>query len=208
MGVSFSKFARELTVETAFDVLARARELGAAGKQVVELEIGDSPFPSTSTAKQAGRQAIADDHSHYCPSAGLPQFRQAAAEYVRGQYNVDCTADNVVVGPGAKVFELLFCETFVGPGDGVLVFSPYFPTYVPNIARRGGRVWFSALKQDRQFRPNLEDVARFLETDPRPKAVFLNSPHNPTGGVAEPEDLAGLAELVRGREVAVLSDEP
>ncbi len=208
MGVSFSKFARQLTVETAFDVLARARQLAAEGKRIVELEIGDSPFPSTSAAKQAGQQAIAQDHSHYCPSAGLPQFRQAAARYVREQYAVDCTADNVVVGPGAKVFELLFCETFIDPGDGVLVFSPYFPTYVPNIARRGGRVWFSELKQDRRFRPNLDDVARFLESDPRPKAVFLNSPHNPTGGVAEPEDLAGLAELVRGREVAVLSDEP
>jgi len=124
------------------------------------------------------------------------------------QYGVDCTAENVVVGPGAKIFELLFCETFIDPGDGVLVFSPYFPTYVPNIARRGGRVWFSALRQDRQFRPNLDDVARFLETDPRPKAIFLNSPHNPTGGVAEPEDLARLAELLRGRDVAVFSDEP
>lgn len=208
MSVPFSKFARQLSVETAFDVLARARQLAAAGKQIIELEIGDSPFPTTPAAKQAGQQAIAEDHSHYCPSAGLPQLRHAAAGYVGKHYGVECTAENVVVGPGAKVFELLFCETFVDPGDGVLVFSPYFPTYVPNIVRRGGRVWLSALRQQRAFRPNLDDVARFLQTDPRPKAIFLNSPHNPTGGVAEPEDLAGLAELVRGRELAIFSDEP
>jgi aspartate aminotransferase len=88
------------------------------------------------------------------------------------------------------------------------VFSPYFPTYIPNIARRGARAWISDLKQEREFRPNLDDVERFLAEDPHPKAIFLNSPHNPTGGVAAEEDLAGLADLVRGRDVAVLSDEP
>jgi aspartate aminotransferase len=90
----------------------------------------------------------------------------------------------------------------------VLVFSPFFPTYLPNIARRGARAWLSDLKQERQFRPNLDDVERFLAEDPHPKAIFLNSPHNPTGGVAEPEDLEAIAALVRGRNVAVFSDEP
>jgi aspartate aminotransferase len=79
---------------------------------------------------------------------------------------------------------------------------------VPNIARRQARVWLSDLKQEREFRPNLDDVQRFLSDDPHPKAIFLNSPHNPTGGVATEEDLQGLADLVRGRDVAVFSDEP
>jgi len=208
MTVTLSEFARNITVETAFNVLARARQLAAEGKEIIELEIGDSPFPTTSSAKQAGLAAIADDQSHYCPSAGLPELRRAASEFVNQEYGLETTAANVVVGPGAKIFELLFCEMFLDPGDGVLIFSPYFPTYVPNVARRGARVWLSDLKQDREFRPNLDDVERFLSDDPHPKAVFLNSPHNPTGGVATQEDLEGLADLVRGRDVAVLSDEP
>jgi aspartate aminotransferase len=208
MSVTLSQFARDITVETAFTVLARAKQLVAGGKEVVELEIGDSPFPSTAAAKQAGLAAIQDDQSHYCPSAGLPAMRKAASEFVNHEYGLETTGANIVVGPGAKVFELLFCETFLDPGDGVLVFSPYFPTYVPNIARRGARIWLSDLKQEREFRPNLDDVERFLSEDPRPKAIFLNSPHNPTGGVATEEDLAGLADLIRGRDVAVLSDEP
>jgi len=208
MSVTLSQFARDITVETAFTVLARAKQLAAEGKEIVELEIGDSPFPSTPAAKQAGLAAINDDQSHYCPSAGLPEMRRAASEFVNHEYGLKTTASNIVVGPGAKVFELLFCETFLDPGDGVLVFSPYFPTYVPSIARRGARIWLSDLKQEREFRPNLDDVERFLAEDPRPKAIFLNSPHNPTGGVATEEDLAGLADLVRGRDVAVLSDEP
>lgn len=208
MPVSLSEFAQTITVETAFNVLARAKQLAAAGKQIIELEIGDSPFPSTTSAKLAGIEAIRTDQTHYCPSAGLPEFRQAISEHVNSHYGLQTTAANIVVGPGAKIFELFFCELFVDAGDGVLVFSPYFPTYLPNIARRGGRVWLSCLQQRRQFRPNLDDVQRFLAEDPRPKAIFLNSPHNPTGGVATWEDLVGLADLIRGRDVAVLSDEP
>lgn len=208
MPVSLSQFAQSVRVETAFTVLAVARELKAAGKDVIELEIGDSPFPSTSSAKRAGIDAIERNQTTYCPSMGLPALRQAAADYVRREYGVEATAANVVIGPGAKIFEQLFCETFLNPGDGVLVFSPYFPTYVPNIERRAARAVFSDLRQDREFRPNLDDVARFLQDDPRPRAIFLNSPHNPTGGAATADDLRELADLVRGRDVAVFSDEP
>jgi aspartate aminotransferase len=208
MPVSFSEFAQGVRVETAFNVLEVAKRLKSAGKRIIELEIGDSPFPSTASAKEAGLAAIRDDKSHYCPSAGLPELRAAAAQYIQREHGVTASAENVVVGPGAKVFELLFCEAFLNPGDGVLIFSPYFPTYLPNIARRGARAWISDLKQDHEFRPNLTDVERFLREDPKPKAIFLNTPHNPTGGVTTEEDLRGLADLIRGRDVVVFSDEP
>jgi aspartate aminotransferase len=205
---TFSQFSQSVTEEGAFGVLAVAKRLKAAGKRVIELEIGDSPFPSTPAAKRAGIEAIQADQTHYCPSLGLPEFRQAAAEFVAAEYGIRATAENIVVGPGAKLFETLFCQAFLEPGDGVLVFSPHFPTYLPNIASRGARAWVVDLKQEREFRPDLEAVERFLREDPRPKAIFLNSPHNPTGGVATEEDLRGLADLVRGRDVAALCDEP
>jgi aspartate aminotransferase len=208
MPLSLSQFAAHLEVETAFTVLAVARRLAAAGKRVIELEIGDSPFPAPQAAKRAGIDAIQRDMSHYCASIGLPEMRAAAADMIRREFGVDVTADNVVVGQGAKVFQLLFCQAILNPGDGVLVFSPHFPTYLPNIASRGARVHVSVLQQARDFRPNLDDVEAFLDHDERPRAIFLNSPHNPTGGVATQQDLHHLAELVRGRDVAVFSDEP
>lgn len=208
MPLQFSEFASCVRAETAFDVLAVAKRLKATGKDVIELEIGDSPFPSSPSAVEAGLQAIRDDRCHYGPSAGIPEFRQAAADYVNAQYGLQVAAENIVAGPGAKNFQQLFCEAFVDPGDGVLVFSPYFPTYPPNIARRGGRLVLSALKQSNDFRPNLDDVAKFLANDPSPRAIIINSPHNPTGGVATEDDLRGLAELVRGHNVCVFSDEP
>jgi len=205
---TLSEFARGLSTETAFDVLAVARRLKAHGKDVIELQIGDSPFNSTKSALARGMEAIQQNQTHYCPSMGLPSFRAAIAANFRKEYGVDISADNVVVGPGAKVFEQFFCEAFLDPGDAVLVFSPHFPTYGPNIERRAANMVFSNLKQENQFRPDLNDVEKFVKTTPRAKAIFLNSPHNPTGGVATEADLKGIADLVRGKNIAVFSDEP
>ncbi len=208
MSLQLSQFTKSLTVETAFTVLAVAKALKAKGKDVVELEIGDSPFDSTASAKSSGTQAIANNQSHYCPSPGLPEFRDAAAKFVREEFGIPAEAKNVVVGPGAKVFEQFFCEAFLDPNDGVLVFSPYFPTYTPNILRRGARAVFKPLKQSNGFRPAIADIEAFLRDDPKPKAIFLNSPHNPTGGVQTEQDLVEIADLIRGKNIAVLSDEP
>ena len=205
---AFSEFAASVKTETAFDVLAVARQLKQQGKDVIELEIGDSPFPSAAAAAAAGIQALQEDQCHYGPSAGLPEFRAACSDYVNRSYGLRTTLANVVAGPGAKTFEQLFCEALLNPGDEVLVFSPYFPTYPPNIARRGAVMRLATLAQQRDFRPNLDEVRAFLDRGPRARAIFLNSPHNPTGGVATGDDLRVLADLVRGRDVAVFSDEP
>lgn len=206
--VSLSKFALGLTTETAFDVLAVAQRLKAQGKDVVALQIGDSPFTTTAKARAEGIRAIENNATHYCPSLGLPAFREVVARNYRREFGVDVTADNIVIGPGAKVFEQFFCEAFVDPGDAVLVFTPHFPTYGPNLDRRGAEIVYSVLRQEHEFRPNLNDVERFVKRHPRARAIFLNSPHNPTGGVATAEDLHGLSDLVRGRNIAVFSDEP
>jgi aspartate aminotransferase len=208
VSAQLSNFARSLSVETAFTVLAIARSLKAAGKDVVELEIGDSPFDSTAAARAGGIEAIKNNQSHYCPSPGIPEFRAAAAEFVRTEFDIPAEPSNIVAGAGAKVFQQFFCEAFLNPGDGVLVFSPYFPTFVPNIERRGARAVLTPLKQANGFRPTVADVERFLKDDPSPRAIFLNSPHNPTGGVTTLDDLKRIADIVRGRDVAVFSDEP
>src|SRR4051794_30815834 len=114
--VTLSAFARGLSAETAFDVLAVARRLQAAGKDVIALQIGDSPFPSPRHALAAGLKALESGATHYCPSAGLPEFREVIAANYRQEFGVEVTAANVVVGPGAKVFEQFFCETFLDPG--------------------------------------------------------------------------------------------
>jgi aspartate aminotransferase len=203
-----SAFARGLTAETAFDVLAVAKRLKAAGKDVIELQIGDSPYPSSSSAIRAGKAAIDAGQTRYAPSLGLPEFREAIARTVRAEFGIPAAAENVAVAPGAKPFEQFFCELFLEPGDAVLVFQPAFPTYEPNIARRGARPVYVPLRQENRFRPDLDAIERFVKHEPKARAIFLNSPHNPTGGVATAGDLKAIADMVRGTGIAVFSDEP
>jgi aspartate aminotransferase len=208
MPISLSTFARGLTAETAFDVLAVARKLQATGKDVIALQIGDSPFPSTKSAIRAGKSAIDAGETRYSPSLGLIEFRETIARTVNAEFGIPATAENVVVAPGAKPFEQFFCELFLEPGDAVLIFQPAFPTYEPNILRRGARPVYRPLLQENEFRPDLAEIERFVKSEPKAKAVFLNSPHNPTGGVATKDDLKAIADLVRGTGIAVFSDEP
>jgi aspartate aminotransferase len=208
MPATFSNFATGLTSETAFDVLAVAKNLAAAGKEVIELQIGDSPFATTVHARAAGIRAIEANATHYCPSAGLSTFREVLARNYWQEFGVPISIANVVIGAGAKIFEQFFCEAFLDPGDSVLVFTPHFPTYVPNIERRGARVVYSTLRQHNSFRPDINDVDRFVSREAGAKAIFFNSPHNPTGGVATLSDVRALADLIRGRNIAVFSDEP
>jgi aspartate aminotransferase len=205
---TLSSFASGLTTETAFDVLAVARKLMASGKDVIALQIGDSPFPTTANAIKAAHSAIEAGLTRYCPSAGLPEFRETIARTVKTEFSIPATADNVVVGPGAKVFETYFCEAFLEPGDAVLVFQPAFPTFEPNILRRGAKPVYVPLRQENQFRPDVDAIAKFVKSEPRARAIFLNFPHNPTGGVATKEDLKAIADIVRGTNIAVFSDEP
>jgi len=203
-----SRLAETLTTETAFTVLAAARELKRQGKDVVELEIGDSPFPSTPEAKRAGMKAIEENRTGYGPSLGLPEMRNAAAAFLKSEFRIPAEAENIVVASGAKPFETYFAEALLEPKDGVLIFSPHFSTYVPNLQRVGARPVYEPLTLENRFRPRAEAVERFLREDPKPRAVFLNSPHNPTGGVATGEDLDAIADMVRGTDLVVFSDEP
>ncbi len=200
--------AAGLQPEAAFTVLALARSLKGRGKDVVELEIGDSPYPTPPAARGAGIAAIEANRTNYGPSLGLPELREAAARSVAREFGFDVGPEHVVVASGAKPFEQYFAEALVEPGDGVLVFTPHFPTYAANVERRGARMVLEPLRVEDAFRPKAEAVARFLATDPKPRAVLLNSPQNPTGGVATRADLAAIADVVRGTGLMVFSDEP
>ena len=126
---------------------------------------------------------------------------------MKDEFAIPAKAENVVVGPGAKILEQFFCEAFLNPGDGVLVFSLHFPTFLPNIERRQARAVLAPLRQENEFRPDVAQIEKFLKTDQAPKAIFLNSPHNPTGGILTKKDILEIAEAIGDRNILVLSDE-
>jgi aspartate/methionine/tyrosine aminotransferase len=193
-----------LGTEQAYVVLGAARRLEAQGHKVVHLEIGEPDMPTPPHVVEAGVRALRDGLTRYALPAGVPELRDAIARSLalRG---VRATAENVVVTPGAK--PALFCTALalIASGDDVLCPDPGFPIYESVVRFAGGRPVYYPLDEAREFAPHVEAIAERIT--PRTRVLILNVPHNPTGGVATPGDLAALADLARRHDVWVIADE-
>ena len=195
-----------LGTETAFSVLAKAKALEAQGRDIIHLEIGEPDFGTPAHVVEAGCRALRDGHTHYTPTAGIPELRAAIAEDVGRSRGIEVDPGQVVVTPGGKPIMFFAILALVDDGDEVLLPSPAFPIYESMVEFAGGRAVFVPLRQENGFRFDVDEFRAGLGE--RTKLVILNSPANPTGGVLTAEDIAGLAEVLRERpDVYVLSDE-
>jgi aspartate/methionine/tyrosine aminotransferase len=196
---------QRLGTETAFDVLVRARALEAAGRDVIHLEIGEPDFDSPAPVVAAGQAALAAGETHYGPAAGLPELRAAIAGWIGRTRGVQVDPARVIVTPGAKPIIFYTALALLEPGDEAIVPDPGFPIYESMVRFTGATPLAWRLREERDFRPDPDDLARLLS--PRTRLVILNSPHNPTGGVMSGDDLDAIAAALRDRDVTVLSDE-
>ena len=194
-----------LGTESAFEVLVRARELEARGKQIIHLEIGEPDFPTAPHIIEAAARALRDGWTHYGPPAGLPQLREAIAEDAGRRRGLRVDPAEVVVTPGGKPIMFFTILALVNRDDEVLYPNPGFPIYESMINFVGGQLVPYALPEEREFDVDVGEIINKL-TD-RTRLIILNSPHNPTGGVLSRASIASLAEALAGRDVFVLSDE-
>lgn len=201
----YAKRMERLGTETAFEVLARARELERQGRDIVHLEIGEPDFATPRFIADAAVEALRDGYTHYGPSAGLPEVREVFAEYISRTRGVDYGGEHVVITPGAKpiiFFTMLAC---IEEGDEVIYPDPGFPIYESMVRFLGGRPVPLKLREESGFSVDLDQLSSLL-TD-RTRFLILNSPANPTGGVLEESALHAIADMVRDRNLWVLSDE-
>ena len=194
-----------LGTETAFEVLNKARALEREGKSVVHLEIGEPDFDTPLNVIDAGVDALRKGWTHYGPSAGLPELRQALAEYVSRTRGVKVTPDEVVVVPGGKPIIFFTILALVDEGDEVIYPNPGFPIYESMIHYVGGRAVPVHLKEERDFSLDVNELAALIND--RTRLIILNSPQNPTGGVLERSDIEQIARVIGDRNIMVLSDE-
>jgi len=195
-----------LGTETAFSVLAKAKALEATGREIIHLEIGEPDFDTPSHIVEAGCRALREGHTHYTPTAGIPELREAVAAEVARSREIAVDPAQVVVTPGGKPIMFFVILALIESGDEVLMPNPAFPIYESVVDFVGGTPVFVPLRQENEFRFDLDEFAASLSE--RTRMVILNSPANPTGGVLTPGDIAGLAEILRERpDVFVLSDE-
>jgi aspartate/methionine/tyrosine aminotransferase len=192
-----------LSGEGAFEVLVAARRLEAAGRHVVHLEIGEPDGPTPPHVVEAGVRALHDGHTRYVNPAGLPALRDAVAASLAWRGVRGSVAENVVVVPGAKPMVFYGLLAVLEPGDEVLVPDPGFPIY-PSVVRFAGAVPVR-YSLDALGGLDAERLASLI--GPRTRAIVLNLPGNPTGGVATADALRRLAELAQRHDLTVISDE-
>ncbi|MFN8500064.1 MAG: pyridoxal phosphate-dependent aminotransferase [Anaerolineae bacterium] len=195
-----------LGTETAFKVLAKAKALEAQGREVIHLEIGEPDFDTPANIIDAGVRALQSGYTHYTPAAGIPQFREAIAEYIGRTRGIAVEPNMVVVTPGGKPVMFYALLALTQAGNEVLYPNPGFPIYESMINFAGATPVPMPLTIENDFRLDLDHVRDSIT--PRTRMIILNSPANPTGGVMTEQDVKTLAEILADRpDILILSDE-
>jgi aspartate/methionine/tyrosine aminotransferase len=200
-----AKRMARLGTETAFEVLVRARALEKQGKNIIHLEIGEPDQDTPSNVVEAAVDALHKGYTHYGPSAGLPDLRQAIADDVAQSRGIAVSPEEVVVVPGGKPIIFFTILALAEQGDEVIYPNPGFPIYESMINFVGAKAVPIPLREKRDFRLDVNELADLI-TD-RTRLIILNSPQNPTGGVMTNEDVAGVAAAIGDRNIMVMSDE-
>ena len=191
--------------ESAFEVLAKAQALEKQGKSIIHLEIGVPDFPTPKHIVEAGKKALDDGFTKYGPTAGLLEFREAIAAHVSKTRGIEVGADNVCVVPGGKPIMFFVMMALLEEGDEVVYPDPSFPIYESVISFLGAVPKPVPLVESRGFSFDLNVLKDQLSS--KTKLVILNSPANPTGGVISKDDLRQIADMLRNRDLTILSDE-
>lgn len=203
--MEFADRMNRLGTESAFDVLAKAKRLEAAGRSIIHLEIGQPDFATPFPICEAAFRAMKDGHTGYTPAAGLGELREAIAEHISTSRGVEIHPDTVVVTPGAKPIIFFTLLALVNEGDEVIYPNPGFPIYESVINFVGAKAVPLPLREDVGFRFHIEDLQQAISQ--RTRLLILNSPQNPTGGLLQAEDWAAIADLADRHNFYILSDE-
>lgn len=203
--MKFAERMNRLGTESAFEVFARAKSLEAQGKSMIHLEIGQPDFQTPANICAAAAQAMKAGYTGYGPAAGLPEMRQAIADYITDTRGVAVHPHEVVVTPGAKPIIFFTVMALVDAGDEVIYPDPGFPVYESVINFAGAKAVPLPLLEEVDFRFRMDDLIDAISD--RTKLLILNSPQNPTGGLLTLEDLEAIAYLANQHDFYVLSDE-
>jgi len=188
--------------ESAFEVLRRARALEAQGRSIIHLEIGEPDFETPKHVVEAGKAALDQGFTHYGPTQGLPELRASIASYVSRTRDIEVGPDRVTVVPGGKPIMFFPMMALLEEGDEAIYPNPGFPIYESMIKFSGATpVPYASLDS-----ATLVDQIRAKIT-PKTRLIVLNSPQNPTGGVIPAKDIRALADLLRDKDILILSDE-
>lgn len=187
------------------DVVAHAKELEAAGRDIVRLEIGDPDLPTPQLITKAAEAAMEAGDTGYTQSAGLPTLREAIRDHYAASYGVSVSPDDIVVTQGTSPAMLLLFGALLDPGDEVILSDPCYPAYPNYINFLGGVPVHVRVRAVEGFRFRPEEIEAAIT--PRTRGIMINSPANPMGTVLPPSDLEALARIAERHGLWIASDE-
>jgi len=195
-----------LGTETAFEVLARAAKLAAAGKDVINLGIGQPDFKTPGHVVEAAIKAMRDGHHGYTPAKGIPELREAVAADTLKRRSAVIDPENIMIMPGGKPTMFFAVMMFAEPGAEIIYPNPGFPIYESVIRYAGATPVPMRLLEEKGFAFSADEV--LSQITPKTRLIIMNTPANPTGGVTPKEELDKLAAgLAEWPNVVVMSDE-
>lgn len=194
-----------LGTETAFVVLAKAKQLEAQGKEIIHLEIGEPDFDTPRYIVDSAIEALNSGWTHYGPSAGLPDLRETVALEVSRTRDVKIDPSQVVITPGGKPVMFFAILALINKDDEVIYPNPGFPIYESVINFIGAKAVPIKLREENQFRLDVNELSSLVTQKTR--MIIINSPQNPTGSVLTEQDLKAIAEIALKNDIVVLSDE-
>ena len=186
-------------------LLARARELEAAGRSIVHMEIGEPDFVTPQPVIDAGMQALAEGRTHYTPAVGLPALRERIASFYAERYAVTVAPERIVVTPGASAALQLVMAVLVNPGDAVLMADPGYPCNRNFVYLLNGEPLGIPVDAATQYQPDVQQVRAAWRDNV--SALLVASPSNPTGTLLGPDALHALHAEVAARDASLVVDE-
>jgi aspartate/methionine/tyrosine aminotransferase len=194
-----------LGTETAFETLAKAKELERQGKSIIHLEIGEPDFDTPEHIRDAAKQALDDGFTHYGASAGQIELREAIAKHQTERQDYDVSADSVIVTPGGKPVMFFTIMALIEEGDEVIYPNPGFPIYESMIRYMGGTPVPMQLNEETGYNADIENLRSLIT--PQTKLMIVNSPNNPCGSVIPESDLEKIAQMAVENDLTVMADE-
>jgi aspartate aminotransferase len=203
--LEFSQNIQRLQPSATIAVSSLAKQLKAEGRDIINLGAGEPDFDTPKWIADAGVQGIRDGKTRYTPAPGTPQLRQAIAQDLQTRFGKEVDWNGIVVSNGAKHSLFNACFTLFGPGDEVLIASPYWTSYPQMVTLSRAEPVFVSGAEDRDFRLIPEDLESGFSD--RTKGLILCSPSNPSGGVYAFDELKAVVEWARDRGIWLLADE-
>jgi len=199
----FSRKCEKLPPFHVMEVLERAQELERTGRSIIHLEIGEPDFPTAPHICEAAMTALKEGETKYTHSLGLPELREAVAEYYNNKFRLNIRASSVIITSGTSPAMLLLFMGLIEQGDEVIMSNPYYACYPNFVEYQSGKNVFVYTKEDEGFSLEPEAVAGAITS--RTKAILINSPCNPSGHVMYAETMKALAAAAG--DVPIISDE-